>query len=211
MTDPVQEQLSACLDNELPEAELDLLLKRLERDPQLGEPMGRYAVIREALRDERPARASADFASRVSAAIAAEQAVSRRPARVAANSLKWLRPAVGMAIAAGVAAVAVVTVQPRMEEPQSQQFADAQPTTTAVPEVPAVQSDDRYIVPTIKASTAFIPATRLTNYVVAHSEYATPLGRRMVLNGVLAEDDTLTDETAGPASDSPVDISIQQP
>lgn len=210
MTDPVQEQLSACLDNELPEAELDLLLKRLERDPQLGEPMGRYAVIREALRDDRPARASSDFASRVCAAIAAEQVVPRQPARVAANSLKWLRPAVGMAIAAGVAAVAVVTVQPRIEEPQTQQIAEAQ-APTALPEVPAVQSDDRYIVPTIKTSTAFIPATRLTNYVVAHSEYATPLGRRMVLNGVLAEDDTLDDETAAPASDSPVDISIQQP
>ena len=29
MTDPVNEQLSACLDGELPAAELDLLLKRL--------------------------------------------------------------------------------------------------------------------------------------------------------------------------------------
>lgn len=36
MTDPVKEQLSACLDGELPEAELDLLLKQVSRDPQLG-------------------------------------------------------------------------------------------------------------------------------------------------------------------------------
>ena len=30
MTDPVKEQLSACLDGELPEGELDLLLKQVE-------------------------------------------------------------------------------------------------------------------------------------------------------------------------------------
>jgi len=35
MTDALNEQLSACLDGELPPAELDLLLKRLERDPEL--------------------------------------------------------------------------------------------------------------------------------------------------------------------------------
>jgi hypothetical protein len=34
-----------------------------------------------------------------------------------------------------------------------------------------------------------VPATRLTNYVVAHSEYSSPLARRSVLTGVLAEDD----------------------
>lgn len=209
MTDPVQEQLSACLDNELAEAELDLLLKRLGRDPQLGEPLGRYAVIREALRDDRPARASDDFAARVSAAIAAEQVVPRRVGRVAAGNMKWLRPAAGMAIAAGVAAIAVITVQPRIQAPEQVADTPAVATPSAVP----VQTGngDSYIVPTMKATTAFIPPTRLTNYVVAHSEYATPLGRRMVLNGVLAEDDTLADEAAEPASDSLVDVSIQQP
>lgn len=204
MTDPVQEQLSACLDNELPEAELDLLLKRLERDPQLGAPMGRYAVIREALRDHRPAVASADFSARVSAVIAAEQVRPREgPSR---NSLRWLRPAAGMGIAAGVAAIAVMTVQPRVEAPQQLAGAESAPAASAVP----VEADETasYIVPTLKATTAFIPATRLTNYVVAHSEYATPLGRRMVLNGVLAEDDTLTEEAAEATA---VDVSIQQP
>jgi hypothetical protein len=30
-------------------------------------------------------------------------------------------------------------------------------------------------------------AARLTNYVVAHSEYSSPLGRRSVLSGIVAE------------------------
>jgi sigma-E factor negative regulatory protein RseA len=204
MTDPVQEQLSACLDNELREAELDLLLKRMARDSQLSESIGRYALVREALRDERPVRASADFAARVSAAIAAEQAIPRRAARLPGNGLKWLRPAAGMAIAAGVAAIAVVTVQPRIEAPE--QVAEALPTPSTVP-MTASNGGASYIVPTAKSTTAFIPATRLTNYVVAHSEYATPLGRRMVLNGVLAEDETLSDEAAN--ADPSTDVSVQ--
>lgn len=54
MTDPVKEQLSACLDGELPEGELDLLLKRLERDPHLRRSIGNYALVGEALRSQRP-------------------------------------------------------------------------------------------------------------------------------------------------------------
>ena len=44
--------------------------------------------------------------------------------------------------------------------------------------------------PTNTTQSAFVPATRLTNYVVAHSEYSSPLARRSVLTGVLAEDDS---------------------
>jgi hypothetical protein len=65
-----------------------------------------------------------------------------------------------------------------------------------------------YIVPQREA-TAIIPATRLTNYVVAHSEYATPLGRRTVLNGVLAEEE---DESS--RDDAPVlqpAVAVPQP
>jgi sigma-E factor negative regulatory protein RseA len=208
MTDPVQEQLSACLDNELSGAELDLLLKRLQRDPQLGQSLGRYAIIREALRDLRPAHASADFAARVSAAVAAEQSLPRQPDRSVRASPRWLRPAVGMGIAAGVAAVAVMAIQPRIEAPAqvAQAPADTQPRAAAA----SATESASYIVPS-RTTTAFIPATHLTNYVVAHSEYATPLGRRMVLNGVLAEDDTLADEAVVPVSDEPIDLSIQQP
>ena len=55
----------------------------------------------------------------------------------------------------------------------------------------AQNADDAasYIVPTSTSQPAFVPATRLTNYVVAHSEYSSPLARRSVLTGVLAEDD----------------------
>src|SRR5262245_21700775 len=100
MSDAVNERLSACLDGELPRAELALLLKRAERDAQLREALGRYALIGEALRHEKPAVASRDFAAGVMAAIAAEPA--RSAGRIPATVLRRLRPVAGVAVAAGV-------------------------------------------------------------------------------------------------------------
>src|SRR5690349_17380536 len=105
MTDPVKEQLSACLDGELAEGELDLLLKRLQRDPDLRRSLGGYALIGEAMRGQRPVVASAGFAARISAAVAAEPdsvgEVSKGIMRMSPAALRWLRPVTGVAIAAG--------------------------------------------------------------------------------------------------------------
>lgn len=215
MTDPVKEQLSACLDGELPEGELDLLLKQLGRDPQLRHAMGSYARIGEVMRAERAVTASTGFAAKVSAAIAAEtqsevQTAVARPLKAAA--LQWLRPAVGVAIAAGVAAVAVFSLQP--DAPQPAQVAQtAEQGAAALPASTLDQSS--YTVPTNTASMAFIPATRLTNYVVAHSEYSSPLGRRTVLSGVLSDEDgqeempVQSDLPVDGANDAPIDVTVE--
>lgn len=208
MTDALNEQLSACLDGELPPAELDLLLKRVGREAELRDAIGRYSLIGEAMRAERPAVASRDFASKVMAAVAAEPAqapapaplarpnvVHARPAaqtsRISPAAARYLRPAAGMAIAAGVAAVAVFTMQPTGESDlggaTAPLIAANQPAANEA-EVGG-EAESSYVVPTSTSNPAFIPATRLTNYVVAHSEYSSPLGRRSVLSGVLADDD----------------------
>lgn len=205
MTDPVKEQLSACLDGELPEGELDLLLKRLDRDPGLRQSLGGYSLIGEAMRSQRPVMASAGFAARVSAAIAAEpgtdRKISRGALRMSPAAARWLRPVTGVAIAAGVAAVAVVSLQPGQLQP-AQQIAVNQ-NAPASPALEASQAPS-YTVPTNTASSpAFVPAARLTNYVVAHSEYSSPLGRRTVLSGVLSDDDAEQSE-AGVSEQDPV-------
>jgi sigma-E factor negative regulatory protein RseA len=187
MTDPVKEQLSACLDGELPEAELGLLLKQLQRDPQLRQSMGSYSLIGEAMRGPGAVRASSGFADRIAAAIA-EEPIANAPARKVTAVPRWVRPAAGFAVAAGVAAVAVVSLQPATI--QAQQVAGTQSMATTI------ETADSYTVPTNVEGTgsAFIPAARLTNYVVAHSEYSSPLGRRTVLSGVLSEDDDAQEE-----------------
>lgn len=193
MTDAVNEQLSTCLDGELSAAELDLLLKRLERDPELRNALGRYTVIGEALRNTRPVVASRSFADKVMAAVEQEPvrkgAMTRRGVRTSPLLTRSLRPVAGIGIAATVAALAIFSVQRAgVEAPGPIAANEPAAASTAVV---ARSSDEAasYIVPTNTSQSAFVPATRLTNYVVAHSEYSSPLARRSVLTGVLAQDD----------------------
>lgn len=191
MTDPVKEQMSACLDGELPEAELDLLLKQVSRDPALGATLGRFALIAEALRGQGVQAAPTDFASRISAAIAAEPAleVDRTHPRTR-RSAAWLRPVAGLAVAASAAAAAILILQPAPQAPDARYMTQAAAPTAAAASESALPDSASYIVPTSTASNGYVPAARLTNYVVAHSEYSTPLGRRSVLSSVLAEEET---------------------
>lgn len=233
MKDALNEQLSACLDGELPAAELDLLLKRVGKEAELRAAIGRYSLIGEAMRAERPAVASRDFASKVMAAVAQEaplqapvatpipeRVTEQRPAVVAAHKIspaaarpgfvRFARPAVGMAIAAGVAAVAVLTMQP-ISQPElaggeTPLVAANEPTVTPPT---AADAEASYVVPTSTSNNAFIPATRLTNYVVAHSEYSSPLGRRSLTAGVLADDEEGVDGAAED-QDAPVQITTSE-
>jgi len=47
---------------------------------------------------------------------------------------------------------------------------------------------ERYTTPVPNSSTSIAPPARLANYVVAHSEYSSPLTRRMALLGLVASD-----------------------
>jgi sigma-E factor negative regulatory protein RseA len=192
MTDAVNEQLSTCLDGELPEAELDLLLKRVERDSELREALSRYTVIGEALRNTRPVVASRSFADKVMAAVeqepAQQAAATRRGVRLSPILARSLRPVAGIGIAATVAALAIFSVQ-RAGVEATGPIAANEPATAPTAVVAQTADNPSYTVPTGTSQSAFVPATRLTNYVVAHSEYSSPLARRSVLTGVLAEDD----------------------
>jgi sigma-E factor negative regulatory protein RseA len=193
MTDPIHEQISSFLDGELPVAESELLLKRLERDAQLRNTVGRYALIGEALRSTEAGGPTRDFAARVSRAIEQESAPGRAWRPVA----NWLKPVAGGAIAAGVAAVALVTlriapVAEPVESAAAREPAAAPLLVSAVPE-PSADAMPSYTVPMSKANFPPPPIQvvnngRLANFVMAHSEYSTPLGRRNVLTGLLAEE-----------------------
>jgi sigma-E factor negative regulatory protein RseA len=186
MSDSVKEQLSACLDGELADHELDLLLKRVDRDTELQRSIGRYALIGEALRGKVQAP-SAQFAETLMARLDNEPTPNNRP-HVERNFRRYLRPLSGVAIAASVA-VAVLSVQRVTQSPASPELAPA----AVVAEAPNAPQPS-YVVPVTSQDVAFVPATRLTNYVVAHSEYTSPLSRRTLLSGVLSEDDEASTE-----------------
>jgi len=189
MTDPVKEQLSACLDGQLPEAELDLLVKQVQRDPRLQQSIARYGLISEVLRTGTSPMPSPGFAARISQAIAAEATdhpqQAAPPAIPRREAPRWVRPVGGAAIAAGVAAVAIMVLQPQI---------NPQPQGNAIPEMAAtglgetVNDNDSYTVP--PSTSAAVPAADLAKYVMAHSEYAGPLGRRAVWSSVLGDDES---------------------
>lgn len=166
MKDKLHEQLSALVDDELTEAEQGLLTRRVGTDAELHRRLARYQIISDALRNQLPDRIDPAFSARVQAAVSKESAqmadtpASQRLARL-------LKPVAGVAIAASVAVVAVLSLQSVREE------------TAAPPAVASAPSSTDFI----RADSTPEPATRphtaknLDIYLVNHNEYA--VNRRM--------------------------------
>jgi hypothetical protein len=110
-------------------------------------------------------------------------------------------------VAAGVAAVAVLSLQ-RQGGVDTPLIVGNETVEPAPESFRATVPEPSYTVPSTTPTGAFIPAARLTNYVVAHSEYSSPLGRRTVLSGMLSEDDETTVLTDDAADESEAQVSI---
>lgn len=113
------EQISALLDNGCDAAEAEQQLELLLADVNAQRQWQRFALIGHVLRQSGSATASSaqpvDISAVVMARVAQEAAVVRAaPAAVAAVPawLRWFKPLGGVAIAASVALVAVLSVQP---------------------------------------------------------------------------------------------------
>ena len=190
MTERIKEQLSAFLDGELPEPESALLLKRLERDDDLRGALSRYSLIGAVLRSDGDVPAARQVAARVSAAIAREP--SGRMAVATFRSAALLRPLAGLAVAAGVAALALLLVprfdvkDPAQPEPVLAQVADT-PVEPVIMAADAAETPSRpYTTPAAADGPGSLPAAQFANYLVAHSSYASPLVRRSVVTGLIA-------------------------
>jgi sigma-E factor negative regulatory protein RseA len=193
MTDRLKEQLSAFLDGELPEPESALLLKRLERDDDLRGALSRYSLIGAVLRSDGDVPAARHVAARVSAAIAREPAIGAIAARLR-NWRSLVRPLAGMSVAASVATAAVL-LAPQYgaqvaSEPAAAQVAVQQPEAPVAP-MPglsaAAEEAGTYTTPPAAESDAALASAELANYLVAHYGYASPLTRRSVVAGLIAE------------------------
>ena len=213
MSEQIREQISAFLDGELPNTESELLLKRLTRDPELRESFGRYALIGEAVRGTSRAYLSKGFPSRVNLAIDGEPvpAGANAPRR---SAPRWWRPFAGLAVAAGVAAVAVVGIEHRSAAPGlaapglragavvTAQNLTAQNVSPAAQSIAApIREAISYTVPaTSSAPPKILPAGRLTNYVFAHSRYSSGLDQRGVLADMLIEAEDQPQPAAAPTA-----------
>jgi sigma-E factor negative regulatory protein RseA len=179
MTDQIREQMSALLDGELPQDEIGLLVRRMERDIELKRAFGSYVLIGETLRAPGGTTASQGFAASVQAVLH-DRDQPLPAAYHPSERSRWLKPAAAASMVAGTAFAAVLLLRP-----------GEQPGGSGTPAI--VQADS---VPTVIAdfaaddSSSPTPAQsqRLAGYLVAHSQFATPIGRRNVWTSVLAQD-----------------------
>jgi len=181
MTDQIREQMSALLDGELARDEVGLLVRRMSRDAELKRAFGSYVTAGECLRAPGGALASAGFAARVSAAIDAEQGaaavpVAEPPADVRVAH-RWRRPMAAAAVAASAALAAVLLVRPDGTNPNV--FASRSGAPAMAPVV---------TLPVGSASPTPAADQRLAGYLMAHGQYASPIGRRNVWSNALAAD-----------------------
>lgn len=169
MSEQMQERLSALVDGELADADILNLVDRVARDEELCRTWGRYHLIGDAMRGHRVAGPGVELGDRVMARLADEPTVL---APVAARGVawRWVKPAVGAAVAASVAMLAVM-VAPRFvglsphpgyaQAPAAEMYADRGGARWDVAE-PAVES-------------------RLNNYLVDHSQNAVAGGVKGML------------------------------
>ncbi len=202
MNDKIKDQMSAFLDDELPDEETQLLLRRLGTDGELRGAAARYLLIGQSLRRERVP--GLDLDRRIARALDGEE-IHGMPSAAEGRSARWLRPVAGAAVAATVAVVALMGLQTAGDGPAPEAVtADVGVTRDAGP------ADFEYVVPAdapVVRPVSAVPA-RLTNYMISHGERAGTLVRsgmhsRVVTYGSSAgrvRSVTMEDEPDGPGN-----------
>ena len=176
MTDQIREQLSALLDGELPRDEIGPARAPARPGPAAAADVRRLRTDRrDAARPRRPRRERRVCRPRECGdrTLASSRARSRRQSRLrpSCRLAFWKRPVVRTALAASAAATAVLLFRPdaghRRRSPSWRRSAwSRRPSYSPTP----------------------AQAQRLASYMVAHSQYSTPMVRRNVLTGLLAAD-----------------------
>lgn len=202
-------QMSAMFDDALPSEQCELLVRRILRDESLRNRWARYAAIGAALRGEPLARrAGGDLATRVRTELAGEPALIAPAMRQPSRMGRWYKGALGAALAAGVAALSIMVL--RVQTTGTAPVVAGGPAEASAPagaasppalvagnagvaavDAAARTADDAaaaYVVPPAGSQPDVRTSARLANYVVAHSEYATPMARLNRLSSFMTSD-----------------------
>lgn len=118
MSDKLNEQVSALMDDECTEQELKLAVRQLTRDVILMAQWERYHLISDVLKGDAPAVMNVDFAERMRAVIDTEPPLAANAKPLQAPR-PWAKPLAGFALAASVAAVAVFVMRPDVMQPNN--------------------------------------------------------------------------------------------
>ena len=109
MNDTIRMQISAFIDDELPDNESELLLRRLSQDAELRRVVARYLEIGRNIRHETELPNMATLRQRVAEELGFEPHVDEPVPTPVRN--RYVRPLAGIAVAATVAVLAIVGLQ----------------------------------------------------------------------------------------------------
>lgn len=200
-------QISALFDGELDATQGDLVSRRLLKDAALKSSWGRYATIGACIRGEPlsvPYAGRVDVAARVRQRLEAEPPIAAPGAIAAAvrgSGVSLYKGVWGATLAAGVAAAAIFVM--RSQVPVQSTLVAAAPVvnsqaTVAMEPLPqgdvlpaATLAHADSVAPSYTTPVDDRPAGQrlsapLVNYVVAHSEYTTPVARFSPLSTVMS-------------------------
>src|SRR5262245_55107762 len=108
----IDEQLSALTDGELERGSARFLMRRIDNDPALAQRFERYQLMRACMRREYKGNEADSFCAGVMARLDAEDAAAADAPVAASGGSRWLRRALGGAIAAGVAGLVLFASTP---------------------------------------------------------------------------------------------------
>lgn len=108
MSKETREHISSLMDGEISRETSRFLVRRLGTDEELCATWARYHLVRDCLRNQDGGLAREDLCTRIRSEIENDD-VRQAPRRTAAG---WLKPVAGVAIAASVALMAVMAVDP---------------------------------------------------------------------------------------------------
>ena len=171
----MKQKISELLDEELPDGERSQVLHDMAGDRELRGTWERYHLIRAALRKELGVIVHPGVADQIGAVLAAENIVPMRRRSYQDAIPRVAKLAAGLAIAASVATVAVISLQPK-----------AQMQTAARAEIQAGRAADHRIAAASLAA-GVAPAARaqtepaayqdaLNAFLVEHGEVTPPAG-----------------------------------
>ena len=183
MTDQINDQISAFIDNELSADESALLVRRFERDPESRTRAMRYTLIGASLRGELLEPHPSVLRQRVAAALSGGVVPSNPKPRERWVD-RWVQPLLGVGIAATVAVVAIGTL--RLLNEAAFAPVDATPLAAIPLQVSDPINAPIYVVPPdADPEQSREVAPRLANYLMHHGEFASGLTRTSVNSNVV--------------------------
>jgi negative regulator of sigma E activity len=173
MTEQVQDQISAFVDDELSAEECEFLVRRMERDPEFRQKALSYATIGAALRGEILDPDPDVLRRHVQKELGIVPVPIRLGLKEAMTSKRFMRPALGFGIAATVAMVAIFGLND-MNQPS----VSNDPTGLIASDVSIVPVGDQtsYVVPqevsanTLPGDRSLTAPVRMTDYHMTHGE-----------------------------------------